>query len=386
MRKLVMATTLAAAMLPGLAQAQQSATTATATAGPTVPATAATATPAAPAAPAAPPATPLFWRQSLINYTVSANINTFNPGMQLTRNETVDMSLSLRPRFTLSRMLQIRAGLDLNYEFTNSDSTTTRNEPRFADPFVDLWITGIPAVGPLKVWVAPRLVFPVSSESRAQTRILTAGMVLQAAVGIEHFLGGDLTLIANAVYTHNFNQYTTSELRSDAADNRGYNPQCFGIPTDNGCANQLSGVANASDVMSWAVIVAPSWGIWSPGLFFRMQHIFPHTFRDLDGTSNGVQSPNRVRQTTFFAAWLDVNPNPWFTLEVGYSMGRNILRADGQYGNPIWDETQDMRVYVSTVFTIDKLYQALSGAGRGAGGVIRTQNTPRRGPASIATF
>lgn len=381
MRKLVMATTLAAAMLPGLAQAQQTATTA---AGPTVAAAAAAPTPAAPAAPAAPRAAPLFWRQSLINYTVSANFNALGIGNQLTTNRTVDMSLSLRPRFTLSRMFQIRAGLDFNYEFTNSDITTTRNEPRFADPFVDLWVTGIPAIGPLKLWVAPRLVFPVSSESRAQTRILTAGMVLQAAVGVEHFLGGDLTLIANAVYTHNFDQYTTVGPR--AGEEPDYRPTCFGIPTDTGCSNQVSGLANASDVMSWAVIVAPSWGIWSPGLFFRMQHIFPHTFRDLEGTTNNVQSPNRVRQTTFFAAWLDVNPNPWFTLEVGYSMGRNILQANGQYGNPIWDDLQDMRLYVSTVITVDKLYQALSGAGRGAGGVIRTHNNPRRGPAAIATF
>lgn len=386
MRKLVMATTLAAAMLPRLAQAQQSATSTTPTAGPTVPATAAAATPAAPAAAPAPRPAPLFWRQSLINFTVSANFNALGIGNQLTTNRTVDMSLSLRPRFTLSRMFQVRAGLDFNYEFTNSDFTTTRNEPRFADPFVDLWVTGIPAVGPLKMWVAPRLVFPVSPESRAQTRILTAGMVFQAAVGVEHFLGGDLAIIANAVYTHNFDQFTTPGLRPESIEQRGYSPSCFGVPTDTGCANQVSGLANASDVMSWAVILAPSWGIWSPGVFFRMQHIFPHQFRALEGTSNGVAQPNTVRQTTFFAAWLDVNPNPWFTLEVGYSMGRNILQANGQYGNPIWDDNQDMRLYVSTVITVDKLYQALSGASRGSGGVIRTQRNPNRGPAAVAVF
>jgi len=379
MRKLVLATTLAALTVPGFAQAQQSAPSTAPAAGPTAPPSAA-ATPAAAPAPAAPPATPLFWRQSLVNFTVSANLNTFAPALQLTPNRTVDMSLSLRPRFTLSRMFQIRAGLDLNYEFTNSDSTTTINEPRFSDPFVDLWVTGIPAVGPLKTWVAGRLSFPVSAESRAQTRIITTGLLFQAALGIEHFLGGDLTLIANAVYTHNFNEYSTSETRT------AFRPACYGGPADTGCANQLSGAANASDVLSWALIVAPSWGIWSPGLFFRMQHVFPHAFSDVSGVSNVGVAPPRVRQTTFFAAWLDVNPNPWFTLEVGYSMGRNILGADGRYGNPIWDENQDMRLYVSTVFTIDKLYQAITGAGRGAGGVIRTQNTPRRGPAAIATF
>lgn len=379
MTKLVMATTLAALALPAVAQAQQAASTSSSTAGPTAPAAAAA--PAAPAAaPAAPRPTPLFWRQSLINFTVSANLNSFAPGLQLTRNETVDMSLSLRPRFTLSRMFQVRAGLDLRYEFTNSDTTATINEPRFGDPFVDLWITGIPAIGPLKFWVAPRLQFPVSPESRAATTILTTGLILQAAVGVEHFLGGDLTLIAQGVYTHNFNQYTTPETRTP------FSPNCFGGPGDTGCANQVSGVSNAADVLSWAFIVAPSWGHWSPGLFFRMTHAFPYSVRSLEGLSNVGEAPTRVRQSTFFAAWIDYNANPWLSLELGYSMGRNLLRADGQIGNPIWDENQDMRVYFSTVITADKLYQALTGAGRGSGGVIRTENIPRRGPASIATF
>jgi hypothetical protein len=376
MTKLVMATTLAALALPAVAQAQQAASTSSSTAGPTAPAAAAAPAPA-PAAPAAPRAAPLFWRQSLINFTVSANLNSFAPALQLTPNRTVDMSLSLRPRFTLSRMFQVRAGLDLRYEFTNSDTTSTINEARFGDPFVDLWITGIPAVGPFKFWVAPRLQFPVSPESRAATTILTTGLVLQAAVGVEHFLGGDLTLIAQGSYTHNFNQYTTPGTRTE------FSPNCF---SGLSCLNQVSGVANAADVLSWAVIVAPSWGHWSPGLFFRMTHAFPYSLRSLEGLSNVGEAPSRVRQSTFFAAWVDYNANPWLSLELGYSMGRNLLRADGRIGNPIWDEAQDMRVYVSTVFTVDKLYQALSGNDRGSGGVIRTENTPRRGPASIATF
>lgn len=380
MTKLVMATTLAALTLPCVAQAQQAASSATTPAGPTAPAAAAA--PAAPAAAAAPAArsAPLFWRQSVFNLTVSANMNNFAPSLQLTRNQTVDMSLSLRPRFTLSRMFQIRAGLDLRYEFTNSDTTATINEPTFGDPFVDLWVTGIPAVGPLKFWVAPRLQFPVSPSSRAATTVLTTGLVVQAALGVDHFLGGDLTLVAQGIYTHSFNQYTTPETRTE------FRPACFGGPGDTGCANQLSGIANVQDVLSWAFIVAPSWGIFSPGLFFRMTHAFPYSVSSLEGLSNTGAAPPRVRQSTFFAGWIDVNATPWFTVEVGYSMGRNLLRADGTIGNPIWDEAQDMRLYVSTVFTLDRLYQAIQGGGRSNSGVIRTQNRPQRGPAAVAIF
>lgn len=380
MTKLVMATTLAVCLLPGVAQAQQAATTAATTAGPTAPAAAAAPASAAPAPAPAAPSAPLFWRQSVLNVTVSANLNSFAPALQLTRNQTVDMSISLRPRFTISRMFQVRAGLDLRYEFTNSDTTATINEPAFGDPFVDLWVTGIPAVGPVKFWVAPRLQFPVSPQSRAATTVLTTGLVVQAAAGIEHFLGGDLTLVAQGIYTHSFNQYTTPETRTE------FTPNCFGGPGDTGCANQLSGISNVADVLSWAFIVAPSWGIISPGLFFRMTHAFPYSVSSLDGLSNTGAAPSRVRQSTFFAGWVDINATPWFSFEVGYSMGRNLLRADGTIGNPIWDESQDMRLYVSTVFTLDRLYQAIRGNDRSNSGVIRTQNAPQRGPAAVAIF
>src|SRR5262249_18838729 len=84
-----------------------------------------------PAAP--PPPRPLPWRGSLLFATLSANLNTFAPGLQQTQNATVDSYLAFRPRLYVHPMLQLRGGINLYYEFTNSDSTTTNNEPQASD-------------------------------------------------------------------------------------------------------------------------------------------------------------------------------------------------------------------------------------------------------------
>jgi hypothetical protein len=121
-----------------------------------------------------------------------------------------------------------------------------------------------------------------------------------------------------------------------------------------------------------------------------MGHNFAHTFefgRDETGMEP-MRDPTRtnIRQTTYFAAWVDFIPNAWFVAEIGYSMGRNILNANGTYGNPIWSPNEDMRLYVQAIFTLDKLYQAVFTRGSGQGGVIRTRNEPQRNPFAASRF
>lgn len=367
MRKMVQA----AALLAGLsATSAASAQTAT-------PAPAAPAAPAAAPAPARPP--PLPWRQTQLLVTAGMGLSVLDPGLTLTQNPTVDMSIALRPRWTFNRMFQLRAGIAFNYEFTNSDSTTTRNEPRFGDMNLDLWITGIPPVGgAVKFWVAPRLVFPVSVESRARTMIVTPGVVLQAAYGIEHVLGGELDIIVNGTFTHPLYENTTPGIRTGQQ----YRNQCYGSAGGGSCSDQLSGTFNPANTLSWALILAQSWEHISPGVFFSMQHIFPYT----GSAGSGLLSnnPTSVRNNTVFAAWVDWIVTPWFTAEVGYQVFRNILDADGRYGNPFYAPNQDTRLYLQTVISLDKIYELASGRSQGGGGVIRTQNNSPRG--SFAMF
>lgn len=373
MRKLVQA----AALLAGFS-ATSTAVAQTAT---PVPAAAAAPTPAAAPAPAAAPTRPppLPWRQTQMLVTAGMSLSVLDPSVNLYANRTVDMSIALRPRWTFSRMLQMRAGLAFSYEFTNGDFTSTRNEPRFGDMNLDLWVTGIPAVGgAVKFWVAPRLIFPVSVESRARTMLVTPGLVLQAAYGIEHVLGGEFDIIANGVFTHPLYQYTTAGARSVQGP-----VQCYGALGGGSCAEQLSGLFNPANTVSWALILAQSWEHISPGVFFSMQHIFPYQGTSSAGLPNGQAT---VRNNTIFAAWVDWIATPWFTAEVGYQVFRTLLNSDGTYGNPFYAPHQDTRFYLQTVFSLDKIYELASGRSAGGGGVIRTRNTTPRPLGSFAMF
>jgi hypothetical protein len=363
MRKLVQA----AALLAGFS-ATSTAVAQTAT---PVPAAAAAPTPAPAPAPAVAPTRPppLPWRQTQMLVTAGMSLSVLDPSINLYANRTVDMSIALRPRWTFNRMLQMRAGLAFSYEFTNGDFTSTRNEPRFGDMNLDLWITGIPPLGgAVKFWVAPRLIFPVSVESRARTMIVTPGLVVQGAYGIEHVLGGELDIIANATFTHPLYEYTTPGVRTAPANRA----TCFGAGNGGGCNEQLSGLFNPANTVSWALILAQSWEHISPGVFFSMQHIFPY-----QGADNALllhNNPTAVRTNTIFAAWVDWIATPWFTAEVGYQVFRNLLNADGTYGNPFYAPYQDSRFYLQTVFSLDKIYEIASGRSGGGGGVIRTRN------------
>lgn len=372
MRKIVQAAALLAGFSATSAAAAQ-------TAAPAVPAAVATLTPAPAAAPVRARPAPLPWRQTQLLATVGMSLSVIDPSITQTANRTVDMSLAIRPRWTFNRMFQLRAGIAFNYEFTNSDTTTTRNEPRFGDMNLDLWITGIPALGgAVKFWVAPRLILPVSVESRARSTIFTPGLVVQAAYGIENVLGGELAIIANGAFTHPLYQTTTPTIRT-GQENRN---TCYGPAGTESCSDQLSGLFSPANTLSWAIIFAQSWEHISPGVFFSMQHIFPYqgsAIPAMGGNPGIPASPSVVRQNTIFAAWVDWIATPWFTAEVGYQVFRNLLDADGQRGNPFYAANQDTRFYLQTVFSLDKLYDIAAGRGGGAGGVIRTRNESPRG-------
>ncbi len=330
-----------------------------------------------PAPAAAPAPRPTPWAASQLSITTTANGSFFDRNYTLSGDaaSTADLNVSLRPRYRLSRTFQLRARWDFNYEFTNSDTTSTLNEPRFGDPTLDLWYTGLPALGPVRLAIAGGLAFPVSVESRANTMILTPRVIGQVAWAPDAF-GGEFALIGQAFYSHAFTQYTTAGVRGE----RPYHFSCVGSTID--CSDQLRGSTNVHDQFSWNIIAAQTWGNWSPGLLFGMVHQWAYDVTN-PATANAANvgaTDSHVRQSTLFYGWLDYNPNPWLTIEAGYYLYRNILDGDGTYGNPIYAPYQDWRVYLNANIVLDKLFEVISGSGAAGGGVIRTQNTPRRGP------
>lgn len=395
------AAALAAVMFAGQVRAQQSqpqgsqgsqantaavppaaATTAPSSSSATPASTAAAAATTAPTAPAPeasahrrPP--PLPWRQTQLLWSVGVTIPTLDRSLLQYPNDKVDTTLSFRPRYVLSPMFQLRGGVSFRYEFTNSDTTTTQNEPRFSDTNLDLYITGIPAIGGrLKIWLAPRLIFPTSPESRASSMIVTPALVLQAATAFEHVLGGDFMILSISSYSHAFYEYSTPGMRTPLP----YTPQCYGSGLGGSCGLQLGGSFSPSDTLSWSLILVQSWTHVSPGVYFAMQHMFDYSGRDLGLMSN---SPTTIRNNSIFAAWVDFIVNNYLTFEVGYQVYRNILDADGTYGNPFWAPNQDTRVYLQTIVALDQLYDIVSGRARGAGGVIRVRNNAPRGLSTV---
>lgn len=322
----------------------------------------------------APKPKPRPWAGTNIFATTAMTTGTIFQGQQQTHNPTVDSTIFLLPRYSLGSSFQLRGRLLFTYEWTNNDFTSTRNEPRFSDTTLQLFyrdIPEIPVVG-IKPLVAATVMLPSSPESRARTMYVSPGLTLQLAKAVEHVLGGDLLFLSNIMYLHPIYGSTTPEIRTDMP----YTPSCFG--GGGACTEQLSGIMNPSDILSYSLMVIGEWGHWAPGLgyFGGSQWTYsPRAVNDQFGrpivTTESFR-PASVRQTSFFTAWLDYNINAWLTAEVGYQLSRSLLDAQGQISNPFFDRYQDMRVYLGANFAIDNIMKALEGGPTDAG-IVRAK-------------
>lgn len=307
--------------------------------------------------------------------TTSTTTATIFKGQQQDYNPTVDSAIWLLPRYAISESFQLRARLIFNYEYTNSDDTVTRNEPRFSDTTLSLFYRKIPVLpGGIKPMVAVNAGLPTSPESRARTLIFSPGATLQLSKTFEHVGGGEIMLLSSLIYSHPLYRNTTPETRTP----RPYAFQCVG---GNSCQDQLSGTFNASDVFAYTFLVAGSWGKWSPALYYLGASQWAYTGSDVQVNGRTVTSPTgfaptNVRQTSYFSAWLDYEANSWFTAEVGYWLSRSALNEDASRGNPFFDRYQDQRVYLGFNFNIDNIMKQLEG-GTVEAGIVRAQNTKK---------
>jgi len=309
--------------------------------------------------------TQAFLQTSMSTATVFA-------GQQQYNNPTVESSLWLLPRWTISDTFQLRMRWILTYEYTNADNTTTNHELQMSDPGFQLFYRKIPAFAGIKPMAFIGLAPPLSKESRARTVILTPSLGAQLYKGFEHVLGGELSLIFIGTWTHPFYSYTTPGVRGDFP----YQRQCAsGICSDSG---QLSGTANSSDTLSWSFIVSQEWGKWNPAVFFSMRHSFPYRFSDVPGAATTEQSG--VRQSAYLSFWLDYNFNSWLTGETGYWMDRPLFDENGTYGNLIFNRYQDTRVYFGFNMNVDSFIQTLQDGKKGSGGVVRAKNERQHRP------
>lgn len=312
----------------------------------------------------------------------SMTTGTVFRGQQQAYNPTIESSLWLQPRYTINESFQLRGRLVVTYEYTNSDTSTYRNEPLLSDTGLSLFyrkIPEIPGIG-VKPMVAVNVGLPTSKISRARTLYFTPGATLQLSKSVEHVLGGELMFLSSAIYSHpiyNQRQPGTIDARSQ---------QTFSCVGGGACGDLLGGTMNPSDTFAYTFMVAGEWGKWSPALFYLGASQWVYTPKEVTQadviaggnnspvTSGQAQGPVGVRQTHYFSAWVDYNFNSWLTAEVGYWNARSALTEAGQRGNIFWDRYQDTRVYLGINVNIDNLMKMLEG-GETDAGIVRAHNT-----------
>lgn len=312
--------------------------------------------------------------------TTSMSTATVFRGQQQYSNPTADSSLWLLPRFSINKEWQIRGRLIASYEFTNSDTSTYRNEPELSDTTLQLFYRGLPKIAEFQPAISANLGLPTSKASRARTMVVAPGLTAQVSRVFENVLGAeDIMILGSFGYSHPL--YTNRQ--AEVVDPRNANvQQCVG---GTACGDQLSGRLNPSDSILYMALLTGEWGHWSPAVMYLGSNQWTYTPKEvtegqiIPGGSNapiesGTPAPTRMSQSHYFSAWLDYNFNSWMTGEVGYWMRRSALAGDGKYANPFWDRYQDMRVYLGVNINIDNLIKSLEGS-QSDGGIIRAKNT-----------
>lgn len=279
---------------------------------------------------------------SRVALQVSTSVATLAPDLQLTHNPYVDTSLLLLPRFALDEDWVLSGQLALAVEWTNSDTTDLRNEVELSDLTLGVSWRGLPEVLGVRTALRLDVTLPLAEATRASSMIVAPALSAALSRSFE-VLEGELGLGASVAYRRPFYEYTTPGV--DSA--RPYAPQCFGGSL--GCAEQLSGVANARDVVSWGLEVSGVWGDFAPGVAWRMTHVVPYGFRDVEGVER-LEDRAELRVSTYFAAWVGYAVMDAVSVELGYLLSRNVLDGDGQLGNPLFDRYQDMRLHLGVSY------------------------------------
>ncbi|HVJ89252.1 MAG TPA: hypothetical protein VM580_05565 [Labilithrix sp.] len=326
-------------------------------------------------APAAKPKPRPFAGSSIYTQN-SITTGTIFRGQTQDYNPTVESSLWLLPRYAINDAFQLRGRFIVSYEYTNSDSTTYRNEPTISDTTLSLFYRKIPKLpGGIIPAVALNVGLPTSKLSRSRTLVAAPGATLQLVKPIEHILGGEGMILGSLIYSHPFYQSRNAEV----VDPRPAG--AFACVGGNACSDLLSGTMNPSDTLAYALLFEVEWGKWAPALYYLGSSQWVYSPKDVrnpvDGTAVGRPEgfePTSVRQSHYFSAWLDYNFNSWLTGEVGVWNSVTAISGAGKYTNPLFNQYGDTRVYLGASIQLDNFVKAIQGGSEGEGGVVRAKN------------
>jgi hypothetical protein len=360
---------------------------------PTTPATGAAPTSTTPAPAAAPPAAPapaapapLFWRGTAFILDQSTSLETLAPGLVQSSQSLRSYQLwaSIRPRFALGRMFSLAVRQDATFEMF-PDYGDTGSAGFFGDLWTDLSFRGTPTFAGIKPIFALRAQWPVSLATRARNVYVTTGLVASFNRGIDLPNNQSLSLSLSFIGSHPWAGSTTGGNRIAPL-----------TPDRNGCS--LAEVAAGADLNSRSPSVcgyggAPanaafnltsvlSVGYQTPvnGLSFSLMGVMINSWLyelppayivdRMGGVVQTQTSPldQRMRQATWVSISADYDATKWLSLSVGYYSFRSVTNEDGTYGNPLYQPGGGTRVFFTSSFALDAIYEALRGSSASGGG------------------
>ncbi len=316
---------------------------------------------------------PLPWHDSSLLWVQRASTQTLGVGPRpLSPNPYYDWVFYLRPRYYFwendTSSLGVRGQLELDHEFTNSDTTTEKHETLLADTVL--------ALVPEHAFVAqgeyltllslslPRVVLPTAKAS------YNAGNLAQ--VGVRAFLLQDLPLRENeswfprarlalrAGYSYQFARYVVPELSS-------LNQVRMDLEGHSVSNNQIAGAAlpehlfvfhglAGADIWRNVVGFDAEFGL-DPAIKFPLRE---HTVLDFPLTGpydvQTVDRPQRYGVLTLLDVYVEARAlENAFHVALGYENITNQLAPAGNHRSPLW--SPDAHFYLRLEFVPDLLVE-----------------------------
>jgi hypothetical protein len=299
------------------------------------------------------------FKDSIFLFDQSVTPDTLNAKDQLSPVPSYQWWLSLRPRYNFTPRLSLRARIDLTVEWLNAADTTHKREGQWGDIWLDV-VYSLPSRYGIIATVGGRVILPTSLEAQAATTVMKVGPVLGLARPFEGTKVGDFDLRLGIYGLYNFVQQTTPKVLVTYA--------CAG--TDFGPTT--CGSVTSSQDTQFTLVAAVSGRYtpkWLPKLSLGVSYIISDSFAYGNPDANlpeggGLvpRSPNdtRFRQSSWFLASLDYDVKDWLSLSFGYYCLRPILDQNSSYGNPFYMPGGAARVFITTTFTLDKVYEAVA--------------------------
>lgn len=302
-------------------------------------------------------AEPLAWRNSFFSYSLGVTFNSFCRGCQLSYNPLVYQYFFLQPRWYLDPQTFFVISAGAYYEFTNDDSSAYNHEFQLGDLSVELrrsvaWegFVFLPSV---------RLGFPLSKGSQAAQRYVNTGVGVTIVRPIPEALG--MTIAAGVSYRRwwagsNVVLARTGQCLSGQGPTEG--SPCDGASATEADRVSTSLTINVTPVEHLTVTLQGAW------IFINGHGLADAVVDPLSGQlviPDG--SPSHWRAFTYYTLALAYDFVEWLNVSVSIANSSFIepfFNDDGSVRSPFNPNTQ---LGLSATFTLDTLYEFLSGGG-----------------------